>query len=88
MDGVTDVELKMDFGDRDVLGPKDIIVDVDELSLKIEFRTSEGFVTVMETNNLYGRIKPSETIWFVLCRFHWCIFPIGTQGFINLFNVY
>ncbi|XP_042389421.1 probable inactive shikimate kinase like 2, chloroplastic isoform X1 [Zingiber officinale] len=64
-DNTVEVELKLDIGKLDVTKSSDIFVDVDESSLLVRVKASGTLITLMETNCLFERIKPSETIWYI-----------------------
>ncbi|XP_074576107.1 putative inactive shikimate kinase like 2, chloroplastic [Curcuma longa] len=64
-DNSVEVELKLDIGKLDVTKSSDIFVDVDESSLLVRVKASGTLITLMETNCLFERIKPSETIWYI-----------------------
>lgn len=63
-DGDSEVELRLELGDLDV-SSRDVSIDVDEDSLAIRLQHSGTSRTLMETPCLYGKIKPSETIWYL-----------------------
>lgn len=65
LDGSTEVELRLQLGGRNVTSSRDIFVDANGSSLTIKVQHSGSFVTLMETNQLFDKIKPAETIWFV-----------------------
>ncbi|KAH9621084.1 hypothetical protein KSS87_008688 [Heliosperma pusillum] len=64
-DGPADVELRLLLGGMGVESSKDIHVDVDDNSLTVTIKQSSESVTLMETKQLYGRIKAGETIWYL-----------------------
>lgn len=64
-DGDADVELRLDISKLDIMSPSDIFVDMDETSLFVRVKASGTLITLMETNCLFEKIKPSETIWLV-----------------------
>ncbi|XP_072983357.1 probable inactive shikimate kinase like 2, chloroplastic isoform X1 [Typha latifolia] len=64
-DSVSEAELRLDIGAMDVQSSSDIFVDVDETSLLIRVKASGTLVTLMETNRLFDKINPSETIWYI-----------------------
>jgi hypothetical protein len=59
------MELKLNIGSMDIRSTKDILVDANDTSLTIKVLRSGSPITLIETNPLFDRIKPSETIWFV-----------------------
>ncbi|CAO2842339.1 unnamed protein product [Amaranthus hypochondriacus] len=64
-DGPSDVELRLLLGSMSVQSSKEIQVDADGNSLIIKIKQPEAIVTLMETKQLYDRIKPGETIWYL-----------------------
>ncbi|THU44987.1 hypothetical protein C4D60_Mb02t13140 [Musa balbisiana] len=64
-DGDADVELRLDISKLDIMSPSDIFVDMDETSLFVRVKASGTLITLMETNCLFEKIKPSETIWYI-----------------------
>ncbi|KAJ7943870.1 Shikimate kinase [Quillaja saponaria] len=64
-DGSSEVELRLQLGDQDVQSPRDILVDANEASLAIRVKRIESHITMLETNHLFDKIKPSETIWYI-----------------------
>ncbi|KAL6178627.1 hypothetical protein ACLB2K_050145 [Fragaria x ananassa] len=65
LDGSTEVELRLQLGGRNVTSSRDIFVDANGSSLTIKVQHSGSFVTLMETNQLFDKIKPAETIWYM-----------------------
>lgn len=63
-DADTEVELRLDIGVLDIQNTSDIFVDTDETSLLVRVKASGTLKTLMESNRLFDRIKPAETIWF------------------------
>ncbi|KAJ4847122.1 hypothetical protein Tsubulata_024597 [Turnera subulata] len=63
-DGYTEVELRLPLGDQEVQS-RDIFVDADGTSLFVRIQSSGLPVTLIETNALFDRIKPAETIWYI-----------------------
>lgn len=74
-DGSSDVELRLELGDRDVQGTKDIYVDANEDFLTVRLQCSGSPKTLMETS-LYDKIKPAETIWYVPQSCQVCYLPL------------
>ncbi|GLT58547.1 hypothetical protein SLA2020_314320 [Shorea laevis] len=64
-DGSSEVELRLQLGVQDVQVSKDIFVDADGTSLSVRIKQSGSFVTLIETNSLFDKIKPAETIWYI-----------------------
>ncbi|KAG0472991.1 hypothetical protein HPP92_014441 [Vanilla planifolia] len=60
-----EVELRLDIGAIGVESSNDIFVDEDDLSLLIRVKTSGTLRTLMQTDCLFERIKPAETIWYI-----------------------
>ncbi|KAG8374580.1 hypothetical protein BUALT_Bualt10G0010200 [Buddleja alternifolia] len=63
-DDSSEIELRLELGDESVT-PRDIFVDTNENSLLIRVKHSGYLKTLLDTNSLYGMIKPSETIWYI-----------------------
>ena len=64
-DGSSEVELRLKLGGQDIQSSKDIYVDANETSLTIRLQHSGSLITLIETNHLFDRVKPAETIWLV-----------------------
>lgn len=64
-DGSSEVELRLQLDGLDVQSAKDIFVDADGTSLTVKVRQAGSSSTLIDTNSLFEKIKPSETIWFV-----------------------
>ncbi|XP_021752825.1 probable inactive shikimate kinase like 2, chloroplastic isoform X2 [Chenopodium quinoa] len=64
-DGSSDLELRVLLKDTGVQSSKEIQVDVDESSLAVRIKQPGSITTLMETKQLYDRIKPGETIWYL-----------------------
>ncbi|XP_065876854.1 probable inactive shikimate kinase like 2, chloroplastic [Euphorbia lathyris] len=64
-DGPTEVELKLPLGSHEYQSSKDIFVDADGTSLIVRLQTSGSSTTLIETNHLFDKIKPAETIWYI-----------------------
>ncbi|CAA2979962.1 probable inactive shikimate kinase like 2, chloroplastic [Olea europaea subsp. europaea] len=58
------VELRLELG-KEGVSPKEIFIDANENSLVIKVQNSGYLRTLLDTNKLYGMIKPSETIWYI-----------------------
>lgn len=65
VDASSEVELRLQLGGRNFESSRDIFVDADGTSLTIKVQHSGSLITLVETNRLFDKIKPSETIWFV-----------------------
>ena len=63
-DGSSEVELRLQLN-VDVQNSRDIFVDSNDASLTIRVQRNGSLITLIETNNLFGKIKSAETIWFV-----------------------
>ncbi|XP_059444859.1 probable inactive shikimate kinase like 2, chloroplastic [Corylus avellana] len=63
-DGSSEVELRLQLN-VDVQNSRDIFVDSNDTSLTIRVQRNGYLITLIETNNLFGRIKPAETIWYI-----------------------
>ncbi|XP_058772601.1 probable inactive shikimate kinase like 2, chloroplastic [Vicia villosa] len=64
-DGASEMELRLQLGGMDITSTKDISVDADDTSLVIRVLRSGSPITLLQTNPLFDRIKPSETIWYI-----------------------
>ncbi|CAN6486611.1 unnamed protein product [Victoria cruziana] len=64
-DSATELELRIPLKEEAVRYSEGILVDADESSLIIKFRSHSSVQTLMEVGNLYDKIKPSETIWYI-----------------------
>ncbi|GAV87703.1 SKI domain-containing protein/CS domain-containing protein [Cephalotus follicularis] len=64
-DASSEVELRLPIGNRDIQSSRDIFVDADGTSLVVRVQQSGSLFTLLETNELFERIKPSETIWYI-----------------------
>lgn len=65
-DGSPEVELRLPLGSQDFQSSRDIFVDADGTTLIVRVQRSGSFTTLIETNNLFEKIKPAETIWSVM----------------------
>ena len=65
-DGSSEVELRLQLETQDIRSSKDVFVDANETSLTIRVRRLGSIVTLLETKQLFEKIKPAETIWFVV----------------------
>lgn len=64
-DGSAEIELRLQLGSLEIQRSKDIFVDADGTCLTVRVNRSGSFITLIETNQLFDKIKPTETIWFV-----------------------
>ncbi|KAJ8754305.1 hypothetical protein K2173_002756 [Erythroxylum novogranatense] len=64
-DGPSDVELRLPLGNQDIQTARNVSVDADGTSLTVRVQSDGSFNTLIETNNLFEKIKPSETIWYI-----------------------
>ncbi|XP_044503289.1 probable inactive shikimate kinase like 2, chloroplastic [Mangifera indica] len=64
-DGSSEVELRLQVGGQDILSSKDVFVDADGSSLIVRVKRSGSLLTLIETNQLFDKIKPAETIWYI-----------------------
>ena len=64
-DASSEMELRLQLGGSGDVSSRDIFVDAEDSYLKIGVKQSGSFVTLLEINQLYEKIKSSETIWFV-----------------------
>lgn len=65
-DGGKEVELKLRLKTGETLSPKDISVDADGTCLAVKEKRNGLLITLLETNQLFDKIRPSETIWLIL----------------------
>ncbi|TKY70055.1 inactive shikimate kinase like 2 [Spatholobus suberectus] len=61
----SEVELRLNIGGLDIRSSRDILVDINDTSLAIRALRPGSPITLIETNPLFDRIKPSETIWYI-----------------------
>jgi hypothetical protein len=59
------VELRLRLKTGEILSPKDISVDADGTSLAVKEKRNGLLITLLETNHLFEKIMPSETIWYI-----------------------
>ncbi|KAK4261480.1 hypothetical protein QN277_004471 [Acacia crassicarpa] len=64
-DSSSEVELRIHIGGQDVQNPRDISVDANLTSLAVRVQRPGSPITLIETNNLFDKIKPDETIWYI-----------------------
>lgn len=62
-DSGKEVELRLRLKTGETLSPKDISVDADGTSLDVKEKRNGLLITLLETNQLFEKIMPSETIW-------------------------
>lgn len=96
-DGSAEIELRLRLGSLEIQSSKDIFVDADGTCLTVRVNRSGSFITLIETNQLFDKIKPTETIWFVMlnpfesvcwcfCFFSFrCFMMKKKMGFLILF---
>lgn len=65
-DSSSEVELRLQLGTQDIRSSKDVYVDANETSLTIRVQRLGSITTLLETKQLFEKIKPAETIWFVV----------------------
>lgn len=65
-DSSSEVELRLQLGTQDICSSKDVYVDANETSLTIRVQRLGSITTLLETKQLFEKIKPAETIWFVV----------------------
>lgn len=53
------------MGSQEIQSSKDIFVDADGTCLTVRVNRSGSFITLIETNQLFDKIKPAETIWYI-----------------------
>ncbi|CAI8588218.1 unnamed protein product [Vicia faba] len=64
-DAASEMELRLHIGGMGIISTKDISVNADDTSLDITLLRSGSPITLIQTNPLFDRIKPSETIWYI-----------------------
>ncbi|KAF7815517.1 putative inactive shikimate kinase like 2, chloroplastic [Senna tora] len=64
-DGSSEVELRIQISGEDIQNPRDISVDANYTSLAVRVQRPGSPFTLLETNNLFDKIKPDETIWYI-----------------------
>ncbi|MED6205952.1 putative inactive shikimate kinase like 2, chloroplastic [Stylosanthes scabra] len=64
-DGSSEVDLRLNIGGFDVRSSRDLSVNADDTSLAIRVLRPGSPITLIETNRLFDRIKPAETIWYI-----------------------
>ncbi|XP_006471517.2 probable inactive shikimate kinase like 2, chloroplastic isoform X2 [Citrus sinensis] len=64
-DGSAEIELRLQLGSLEIQSSKDIFVDADGTCLTVRVNRSGSFITLIETNQLFDKIKPTETIWYI-----------------------
>lgn len=64
-DCTSEVELRISLGGRNFQSSRDIFVDANDTSLIIRVQSSGSLITLIETNKLFDKVKPAETIWCV-----------------------
>jgi len=69
-DSSSEVELRLSLVGLDIQSSRDIFVDADGTSLVVQVQHSGSHITLIETNKMFEKIKPAETIWFVAQKIH------------------
>ena len=64
------MELRLQIRGQDIQSPRDILVDANDISLAISVQRPGSLITLIQTNRLFDKIKPSETIWLVPLKIH------------------
>ncbi|KAI3918484.1 hypothetical protein MKX01_041804 [Papaver californicum] len=65
-DGGAEVELRLQLGEKgEIPNSKDMFVDAKEDSITIRVKSFGSIITLIETTDLYVKIKPAETIWYL-----------------------
>ncbi|KAJ6933208.1 hypothetical protein NC651_008579 [Populus alba x Populus x berolinensis] len=64
-DSSSEVELRLSLVGLDIQSSRDIFVDADGTSLVVQVQNSGSHITLIETNKMFEKIKPAETIWFI-----------------------
>lgn len=68
-DSSSEVELRLSLVGLDIQSSRDIFVDADGTSLVVQVQHSGSHITLIETNKMFEKIKPAETIWFVAQKY-------------------
>lgn len=68
-DASSEVELRLQLGGWNIQSSKDIFVDANDTSLTIRAQHSGSLITLLETNKLFDKVKPAETIWCVELKY-------------------
>lgn len=55
----------MKLDSAETIGPKDIVLDAGETTLTIRVKRYGLLTTVVQINQLFDRIRPTETIWYI-----------------------
>lgn len=63
LDGSSEVELRLQLGGWNIQSSRDIFVDANDTSLTIRVQHFGSLITLVETNKLFDKVKPAETIW-------------------------
>jgi hypothetical protein len=61
-----EVELRLDIRSLNIESSSDVFVDADDTSLLIRVKSAGILKTLIDVNQLFERVKSSETIWYVL----------------------
>ena len=69
-DNSSEVELRLPLVNQDVESSREIYVDADGTSLVVRVQRAGSWTTLIETNQMFEKIKPAETIWFAILRAH------------------
>lgn len=59
------MELRLQLGKQELSTSRDIFVDADGTSLTVRIKRHGSLITLLQTNQLFEKIKPAETIWSV-----------------------
>ncbi|KAJ3681664.1 hypothetical protein LUZ60_014237 [Juncus effusus] len=60
-----EIEMRFEIGKLNVENPSDIFVDTNDTSLLIRVKSSGILQTLIDVNQLFERVKSSETIWYI-----------------------
>lgn len=72
-----EVELRLDIRSLNIESSSDVFVDADDTSLLIRAKSAGILKTLIDVNQLFERVKSSETIWYMLIfeprwQNNWC----------------
>lgn len=81
-DGSSEVELRIQIGGQDIQNPRDISVDANYTSLAVRVQRPGSPITLIETNHLFDKIKPDETIWFVQFKVYKFVYQVLAFAFL------
>lgn len=57
--------MRLQLGKQELSTSRDIFVDADGTSLTVRIKRHGSLITLLQTNQLFEKIKPAETIWYL-----------------------